>query len=93
MAEKGYFPPNAPAPPGGYPQGQEYMQGVPAGYPQAPPSYNTAGKFFKKTISTGTIRVSLEIWVFDIQYKQSSHKIWTLEKAILNNTEISNDHL
>ena len=53
MAQTGYFPPNAPAPPGGYPQGQEYMQGVPAGYPQAPPSYGTAvnpgaGKF-KKT--------------------------------------------
>ena len=60
MAEKGYFPPNAQAPPGGYPQGQEYMQGVPAGYPQAPPSYDTAvnrgaGKFLKIPISTGTI--------------------------------------
>ena len=53
MAQTGYFPPNAPAPQGGYPQGQGYMQGVPAGYPQAPPSYGTAvnqatGKFFKK---------------------------------------------
>ena len=61
MAEKGYIPPNATAPSGGYSQGQEYMEGVPAGYSQAPPSYDTsdnqgAGKSFKEIpISTGTI--------------------------------------